>query len=378
MQQVETLYSVGKGAWPAASPTSVLEEDLSDFMADCSWEASPPPSVSQPSTSSPIRGSPLSRSPLQGSPLHSSSSSESAMQQLQDSRPASAEGHKTTRSLVQTLQECLTSLPQSTTSGDNNRRSLSDPTGATTSSSLQSSSRSASKRRPRASRRTPTTILETNPSDFRDMVQKLTGIPSATPTPGAAPVRPRPQRANSNGSFIRPETLHSIRRLPAMAPPPPLPTPLPPFLQHLQRRRTPEMIHSTTVKPAQSCPLPFARSCKREFDQTEDHMTSESLMKRAMSAPTTSMPSWWWEQESESRNIDVTADANPPFAMSNSSESPSAYKMDSLGMENLLPVSEAPTEYVRMDSASGQWVQEEQEFTFSELESWLATESMRG
>jgi len=98
-------------------------------------------------------------------------------------------------------------------------------------------------------------------------------------------------------------------------------------------------------------------------------------MKRAMSAPTTSMPSSWWEQELQSRNIDMTADANPPFAMSSSSESPSAYNMGSLGMENLL---QAPSEYARMDSAGGQWVQEEQEFTFSQIESWLAAESMRG
>ncbi|CAK9878680.1 unnamed protein product [Sphagnum jensenii] len=65
-----------------------------------------------------------------------------------------------------------------------------------------------SKRRPRASRRVPTTVLEASCTDFRGMVQKLTGIAvepaSALQKAAGAPdpladahiVRPQPKRAN--------------------------------------------------------------------------------------------------------------------------------------------------------------------------------------
>lgn len=378
MLQVEDVFCVGKlGAWPAASPTSVLEEDpYSDLMAEwaSTWEASTPPSssVSQPVLS-----------PIRGSPLRSPSNSEPAMPPQQSTEAPK----RTTRSLVETLHECLTSLPQASAIMADQERSTSDPTGATTTSALrQSSSRPPGKRRPRASRRTPTTIFETDPSEFRDMVQKLTGIPTATPG-GAAPVRPRPQRASS---ALRPETLRSIRRLPPMGPPrppPPLPSPLPPFLQHLQRSRTSEVINPA-AKPARSFPG-FARSCKREFDATEDQHSSSSalgshtsyrepLMKRVMSAPTTSISSWWDQQRvSESQNMNIstseqaniTDTANAPFAMSSSSYS------DSLAQEALLSSGPSP-EFVRIDSADGQLAQEEQDFNFSQIESWLSADSM--
>ncbi len=69
-------------------------------------------------------------------------------------------------------------------------------------------SKAISKRRPRASRRVPTTVLEASCTDFRGMVQKLTGIAvapvSAFQKAAGAPdlladahvVRPQPKRAN--------------------------------------------------------------------------------------------------------------------------------------------------------------------------------------
>jgi hypothetical protein len=69
-------------------------------------------------------------------------------------------------------------------------------------------SKAISKRRPRASRRVPTTVLEASCTDFRGMVQKLTGIAvapaSALQKAAGAPnlladahfVRPQPKRAN--------------------------------------------------------------------------------------------------------------------------------------------------------------------------------------
>lgn len=69
-------------------------------------------------------------------------------------------------------------------------------------------SKAISKRRPRASRRVPTTVLEASCTDFRGMVQKLTGIAvapaSALQKAAGAPdlladahvVRPLPKRAN--------------------------------------------------------------------------------------------------------------------------------------------------------------------------------------
>lgn len=110
-----------------------------------------------------------------------------------------------------------------TTSGDATQAGVSgnffppasnDPCGNSMMESLgvsSSGARAISKRRPpRASRRLPTTVLEASCTDFRDMVQKLTGVPisstSLRPNTGSelqaliasvhSMVRPQPQRAN--------------------------------------------------------------------------------------------------------------------------------------------------------------------------------------
>ncbi|KZV28913.1 hypothetical protein F511_13708 [Dorcoceras hygrometricum] len=61
------------------------------------------------------------------------------------------------------------------------------------------------KKRTRASRRAPTTVLTTDTSNFRQMVQEFTGIPTA-PFPGS----PYPRRMNllSGGSALRPGGSH--------------------------------------------------------------------------------------------------------------------------------------------------------------------------
>lgn len=101
------------------------------------------------------------------------------------------------------------------------------------------------KRRPRASRRVPTTVLEAQSRDFRDLVLKLTGIPPAVaPTGdlGGHILRPQPQRANSAPH----STLDRTGMLPAQPQPlpyshpvhlPNLPNHFPgmAFLQELQR-----------------------------------------------------------------------------------------------------------------------------------------------
>jgi len=64
--------------------------------------------------------------------------------------------------------------------------------------------------------------------------------------------------------------------------------------------------------------------------------------------------------------------------MSSSSDSLSSYNIDSLAKENLLRASGTPSDFVGIDSADGQLAQEEQEFNFSQIESWLSAEPMRG
>ncbi|KAG0581985.1 hypothetical protein KC19_3G025500 [Ceratodon purpureus] len=196
-----------------------LEDDGSSaaIMADWPWE-------SANASSSDQQASPL----VQGSPLQSSSSQSSheAMQRtsqefMQPPLDALGLGVRTTSSrtsLVETLQTCLTSLPSPTNApalASPTGGSLSDPSGASTPTLQQSRSAGAlsgstskalgpakpTKRRSRASRRVPTTVLEATSSDFRDMVQRLTGVSAAN---SAAPVRPQPQRAAPT-TFIRPD-----------------------------------------------------------------------------------------------------------------------------------------------------------------------------
>lgn len=341
MLQGEDVYRVGKQGRAAASPTSVLEED-SWFT----WESSS--LIDPPVHASPLRPSSMS-SPLRDTMQHTSK------QGVEGNINNSTSG--STRSLVETLQNCLTSLPQST-------NCLSDPMATTT--SRQCSSRPPCKRRPRVSRRTPTTILETNPNEFRDMVQKLTGIPSATP--GAAPVRPHPQRASPT-NLVRPETLRSIRRLPPMSSPPRPPLTSSPitFLRHLQRNHTPGGLYAPNT--ASNHPL------KREFPEESSH---ESMMKRAMSAPTTSMESWWSDNDN-SHGPNSMSRLGPSFPFSTGDALTNAILSAASGTT-------ASPDFARLDSADGQLAQEEQDSFFNqmEIESWLSAqdhtlaESMRG
>ena len=172
------------------------EEPAAALMADWSWDSAANASSSQ-------QTSPMQlNSPLQSS---SSQSSHEAMQ-----GPAIRVNSGRT-SLVETLQTCLTSLPSASALA-----SPTDPSGTASSPMRQSRSGGAlsgpstsralgpakpAKRRSRASRRVPTTVLEATSGDFRDMVQRLTGIPPASST---TPLRPQPQRASPSTNFIRP------------------------------------------------------------------------------------------------------------------------------------------------------------------------------
>lgn len=168
MQLTDQVYRVKLGSG-VASPTSVLVEE--ELMASWPWEAKPPQT-------------------RQGSPLYEGAS-QAAMRT--ETRPT----------LVETLQTCLTSLPHTTMATATSRgQSLMPQLGSgcedgkveTVDANSMASSRTAQnmtsapksagaggakvgKRRSRASRRVPTTVLEANSSDFREMVQKLTGFP---------------------------------------------------------------------------------------------------------------------------------------------------------------------------------------------------------
>ena len=71
------------------------------------------------------------------------------------------------------------------------------------------------RRRSRASRRTPTTLLNTDTTNFRAMVQQFTGAPFA-PTPSSATGFPnlgfgfgsRPAHVNPNGLMLAPSAFH--------------------------------------------------------------------------------------------------------------------------------------------------------------------------
>ncbi|XP_024358253.1 uncharacterized protein [Physcomitrium patens] len=302
MLQVDDVLSAGKFGSLAASPISVLDPS----MANWSWDSTTP-LVSQ-------HGSPLRGSPLRSCSSPSSDATHNQEHVSQEPLFGSMRGRggametstpARTRPLVEALKNCLTSLPHSTHTGDRAGLSSNNPSGATPTTSRSGGSTSnplgptkpASKRRSRASRRTPTTVLETNPSEFRDTVQRLTGIPSM-PNQNTAPVRPQPKRPNP-GTFLRPDALRSIRRLPPISSPPPLLNPFMngrvpsmnpathiSFLQHLQRIASEQVMPQLPKRePEGSIPLTFF----------ESDGTDPSLVM-----PVPSMPSeqWWTDPDS--------------------------------------------------------------------------------
>ncbi|XP_047048150.1 uncharacterized protein LOC124653132 [Lolium rigidum] len=102
-----------------------------------------------------------------------------------------------------------------------------------------------SRKRARASRRTPTTVLTTDTSNFRAMVQEFTGIPS--PPFAGAPARSRfDQLLFSSPSSLRSSTAVANR---AASFPPYL---LRPFAQKQQRAPFPPFALPSTSSPAQS------------------------------------------------------------------------------------------------------------------------------
>jgi hypothetical protein len=160
---------------------------------------------------------------------------------------SSATSRSTSRSsLVETLQTCLTSLPSSTksvstasvvsrqpwtkssssvmaASRTSNRASpgLAAPTAAckaesvdvtaissrvtNSSHSVGATTSKVAKRRCRASRRVPTTVLNAEPSNFLDLVQKLTGIknkkkPELCRVQAVQLLRPQPRRPSTSAN----------------------------------------------------------------------------------------------------------------------------------------------------------------------------------
>ena len=234
MQYFTESYIVsGKADSPGASPTSVLDNS---GMAGWTLES-------------------MSSGSQHSSPLRSSTSSQSNEAQpnphdtrnLSKQENAVSQNPSSSNTLVETLKTCLTTLPHhhsntaamssvshhrvmnesSSRKKTSNNSSLLpashnsasaaskvSTSGASSSKPLGVVGTKATKRRPRASRRVPTTVLEASCNEFRDMVQKLTGIPAGHHAPkgehhGGA-VRPQPIRPGmmANGSLVvdnRPE-----------------------------------------------------------------------------------------------------------------------------------------------------------------------------
>lgn len=129
--------------------------------------------------------------------------------------------------------------------------SVSGSVSASSASRLSLDPASASKvgkKRSRASRRAPTTVLTTDTTNFRAMVQEFTGIP---PAPFASP---SPFQRNRGLDFLGHRSLsgnpfllrpfpHRTQTFPSAVPPPPAPFQLPPpslFFQSLLHPNTPK------------------------------------------------------------------------------------------------------------------------------------------
>jgi hypothetical protein len=137
-------------------------------------------------------------------------------------------------SLVETLQTCLTSLvPHTTKSMDRlspgktthpqfsdlqeESAILMDAAAAQTSNcnrfttashSVGATTTKVAKRRFRASRRVPTTFLDSEPSDFQDLVQRLTSINAVKP---GVPQPKRPPTASTSGNKAKQPTIQGTK-----------------------------------------------------------------------------------------------------------------------------------------------------------------------
>lgn len=231
MQYFTESYIVsGKADSPGASPTSVLDDS---GMASWTWD-----SISSGSQhSSPLRST--SSQSNEAQPNHQDTTNLSKQDDAVLKNPSASSTHapSSSNTLVETLKTCLTTLPHHSTAtamSSVSHRAINESSRKKTGSSvLPASNNSGSaaskvssgasskplgvvgtkptKRRPRASRRVPTTVLEASCNEFRDMVQKLTGIPAGHHASkgehhGGA-VRPQPIRPGmANGSLVdRPE-----------------------------------------------------------------------------------------------------------------------------------------------------------------------------
>ncbi len=217
-----------------ASPTSVLV--LQEEVMMGSWDsATPSPSQDGSQTKKSMEAAAVEERKLCSWDVESSATSQSTSRS----------------SLVETLQTCLTSLPSSTKSVStasmvvrqpwtksssslmaatrtSNRASpgLAAPTAAckaesvdvtaissrvtNSSHSVGATTSKVAKRRCRASRRVPTTVLNAEPSNFLDLVQKLTGIRNKKKPElgGVQPVqllRPQPRRPPTSANKHQPD-----------------------------------------------------------------------------------------------------------------------------------------------------------------------------
>jgi hypothetical protein len=256
-----------------------VEESPAAIMADWSWESANASSSQQ-------------ASPIQSSPLPSSSS-HSSHEAMQRTAPVEAPANPSRFSLVETLQTCLTSLPPSTSALQSPA-----PEPSRVSSSRALGPTKPSKRRSRATKRVPTTVLEASTIEFKDTVQRLTGIPAST---SPAPVRPQPQRA----TFIRPD-----RPLPAtsMLRPPPAnssilnfstPPPASSF-DDILRRNSAELF-----SPLRG--LNVKRELEAGSSSTPFSMSGSIMTTRALSAP---VSSWWDAAAHDLQNVSSSSLAN--------------------------------------------------------------------
>lgn len=293
MQHGDGVNIIGKAGNLGASPTSVLKE----VMASWSWDT-----------------------------MEAANKNESAVptyqiNEVQNLDYQIREEDTVIRERAQTRLQAANNNAGAVSSSDESFHSMTMPPGGGSSSATHQQqqvpnttttsstskplgvTKRPTKRRPRASRRVPTTVLEAQSRDFRDLVLKLTGIPpAAAPTGdlGGHILRPQPQRANSAPL----STLDRTGMPPAQSQPSPymdshpvhppnLPTHFPgmSFLQELQRGNSGQLGHGSAfpflAPKTEGREILDTISTSRPFGVTE---RSTSTLTHPIVAPTPSLP----------------------------------------------------------------------------------------
>ncbi|CAL0307834.1 unnamed protein product [Lupinus luteus] len=142
------------------------------------------------------------------------------------------------------VNQCLFPPPHGLGHGDNNARVISVSSSAPTNNATAARN---SKKRTRASRRAPTTILTTDTSNFRAMVQEFTGIP-APPFSGSSSYSRTRQLdlLTLSSSSLRTSASHHLDTTPSFNPF----RPLPQKLHHQQNPLPSTLLHNNSMVDA--------------------------------------------------------------------------------------------------------------------------------